>query len=520
MTRDSKRQLYLLQEQARRKAKNDYYSYVKYVHQDMNYQPNRLGELICNTIDDAIDKRHAMFNGEIPIENQYLIFSVPPQHGKSMHITETLPSYFMGHFPQDSVIVAGYNDEFACDFGKVNKQKIGLYGKEIFDISLDKNNQSSSKFGLDGTRGKALFAGIKGGITGKPSNLMIVDDPFKNRQEANSMTIRDSIWKEWKSTLSTRIHPGSIVIIIMTRWHSDDLVGRMFADDYGKSILPWNYINIPLLCEDEDTDPLGRKLDEQVFEGCTLRKTDIQVEDWKSDPELFNSLYQGHPTLAEGNIIKKTWMQQFYTELPPCNYYVMSVDATFKDTAKSDFVTIGIWGKHDSDYYLVDLINQRLSFTDTIQAIKVMKENHKDKQLHAIFIEDKANGSGIISILRNELDNVIGITPRDSKEARVWAITPILRSNSLYLPKYHSIIPEFINQCCAFPKVTHDDMVDNMSQALNELQDYNCYVPIKPIYQAGEETYESYEEKYEKYRDEAEDYGLGNESLMDSEDYM
>lgn len=500
----------------RSNARDNYYSYVKYVHTDMGYRPNRLGEYICKKIDYAIKQREKMLAGEIPKHTQRLIFSVPPQHGKSMHITETLPSYFISKFQEESAIVASYGDDLASSFGKKNRDKIKQYGKEIFNVELDSSSSGVKEFGLKNHRGSAKFAGILSGITGKPANLMIIDDPIRNREQANSETIREKIWQEWKDTLRTRIHPCSIVIVILTRWHEDDIVGRLLDTDHGK-VMDWDYNNIPLLCDSID-DPLQRQLDEQVIPN---RFSEEEIEEIKSNPDTYNSLYQGHPTAAEGNIIKTEWWK-YYDELPICKYWVMSVDATFKDTDGSDFVTVGIWGKLGKNYYLVDLINQRLDFINTITAITTMENKHKDKKLHAVYIEDKANGSGIITVLRHRFDNVVAINPKDSKVTRVWAVTPIIQAGSVYLPKFHAITESFVNQCSAFPRGAHDDMVDNMTQALSQLKDFDGF-NAKPLeeFKAGEERYEEYQKRLEEYESNQADIYGGNDILLGGfETYM
>jgi len=215
--------LKLLEEEEKEDARSDYYSYVKYTHGEI-YTYRNHGEYICNVINNAINKRKRMKNGEIPLETQYISLSTPSQHGKSMHVTETLPSYFFGHFPNEGCIEISYGDDFAVKFGKRNRQKVSEYGEDLFNISIPRGESSKTDWGIKKddklTRGGMISRGINAGITGSSlGDLVIIDDVVKNRKEANSETIRKAHWGEWQDSISKRIHPGAIVIIIMTRWH-------------------------------------------------------------------------------------------------------------------------------------------------------------------------------------------------------------------------------------------------------------------------------------------------------------
>jgi hypothetical protein len=150
------------------KAKADYYEYVKYTHRDFQELPHI--KLICDKINSAIVKREHMLKGELTIANQYLMFSLPPRHGKSMTITETLPSYFMGKFPRSKTIMTGYSITLADDFARANAKKIEEY--DVFGTKVVSNNQDRMILDNDSV---CVKAGIMGGITGKGAELLIVD---------------------------------------------------------------------------------------------------------------------------------------------------------------------------------------------------------------------------------------------------------------------------------------------------------------------------------------------------------
>lgn len=458
------------------KARNDYYTYVAYTHNDFIELPHT--KLICNIIDDAIKKREQMLSRNIKKENQYLMFNLPPRHGKSMCITETLPSYFLQKFRNSKAIMTAYNVTLADDFSRANAQKINTY--DIFDdIRVVYNNQDRMTM----TNGSmCVKAGILGGITGKGANLLIIDDPIKTEEEANSKTTREKIWREWQSSISTRFEECCIVILIMTRWHQDDLAGRLLNSEYGKP-LPWKVINIPL--EAEENDILGRQIGEPLW---AERYGYEFIAERKQYTRTFNSLYQGRPTAEEGNIIKREWWQYYTydrTFIDSIPFICLSVDATFKDTNTSDKVSIQVWGKKGANFYLIDRHNARMDFTTTLQSIRNMLNKYPKISLK--IIEDKANGSAIINVMNKEIGGFVGINPLGGKESRAYAVTPYIEAGNVYLPR-ETYIQEFVEQCSDFPNGKNDDDVDAMTQAITKM-----------IYHTGTKTKQVKNIDYDNY---------------------
>lgn len=447
------------------RASLDYYEYVKYTHDDFQELPHI--KLITSKIDKAIKLREQMLNGSEPIRNQYLMISIPPRHGKSMTVTETLPSYFMGKFPSSKVIMTAYSITLADDFARANAKKIEEY--KVFNNTVLSNNQD--RMVLD-NNSVCVKAGIMGGITGKGAHLLIIDDPIKTQEEASSETTRNKIWKEWESSLSTRLEEAAIVILIMTRWHEDDLAGRLLNGEYGEP-LPWDVVNIPL--EAEENDVLGREPGQPLWDRYGL---DF-IRERKQYAKTFNALYQGRPSAEEGNLLKRHYWnyydktQDFIDKLP---LLVMSVDATFKDTSKSDKVSIQVWGKSGINFYLVDRFNARMDFMTTLQAIVNMKQKYP--RIGMIFIEDKANGSAIINVLRKEVQGIVPVNPEGGKESRAQSILPYLVAGNIHLPRGES--QDFVEECAAFPNGAHDDDVDAFTQAISKINYYYAGGNNKP----------------------------------------
>jgi len=472
-----------LQQVERQLANIRYWRYVKYVHRGRWISAPYL-TFLCDEVQAFLEDT----------QTEYTIFciSLPPQHGKSMSLTETLPSWYIGKHKTRRVIEVSYNDDFAQKFGRRNREKIIEFGQKFFDISLSKSTGSTTEWELDNGVGGMLSKGVGGAITGNPADLIVIDDPVKNRQEAESEIYRERVWDEWLNSIRTRLSAKGKTIVIMTRWHEDDLVARMIKNE-GSVV---KVLNIP--CEAEDDDPVFREPGEAL--GVVLGKDTEwmrkfkKVYETKEGSRVWQALYQGHPTAQEGNIFKRRWFK-FYTRDPitdenhsptlqnferlPTQFddVIQSWDCTFKDKDDSDYVTGQVWGRVGSNYYLLDRIKERLGIVETMSAILQMSAKWPRALLK--LVEDKANGSAVIQMLQVKIPGMVAVEPDGGKIARANAVAPAFESGNVYLPDA-SIAPwvvEYMDEMCAFPNGAHDDEVDSTTQALNR---FIYYTNTKP----------------------------------------
>lgn len=500
------RKIRLKLEVEKREATNDYYSYVRHTNPDFDAVKHQ--KFICDIIDRAIKKKEAMRRGEIPKENQYIMLNLPPRHGKSATVTETLPSYYMGKFPNDSVIVTGYSDTFAANFGRKNKLKIEQYGKDMFDIELSKYSSASNNFALEGYRGEMICSGILGQITGKGADLCIIDDPIPNRESANSPTMRNKIWAEWNDTLHSRQHPMAIYILIMTRWHEDDLSGRLMNEEFGEPY-DWQIVNLPLIAEEDDI--LGREIGEVLWEG---RLSDITIQRLRGVPQTFNSLYQGRPSSQEGNMFKRCnwgfykYRREFIDSLP---VLFMSIDGALTDT--NDRVSIQVWGKKNANFYGVDNVTDRLDFTMTLQTIRMLLAKHP--RISAKYVENRASGSPIMNVLNKEIGGFLKIEASSAtggKEQRALAISPYQESGNILLPEGEPWVNDFIEELAAFPNGRYKDQVDAFTQIINKMLGIDATKSVEPYDMMKEFYGRSHEKDYdvfEGFDDSFNDFGCG-----------
>lgn len=397
------------------------------------------------------------------MEEDILVVSMPPQHGKSELITRTLPAWYISNNPTHRAVIISYGDDLAVGFGRRNKEKIEEFGK-YFNVKLNRKVSADGHFEIYKHKGSITSVGIGAGITGKSAELIVIDDPIKNQTEADSETYRKRIWGEFLSSVNTRLQANGKVVIIQTRWHEDDLIGRLIENMPHRC----KVVNIPL--EAEEDDILGREVGDALFP--EIGKDNAWLKRYKTGytseegTRTWNALMQGRPTSLEGNLIKRDWWQYYEVDPRPV-ILSMGVDATFKDNETSDYVAVQVWGKRDEKMYLLDSVNRKMGFVETTRTIMDMKQ--KWGNVNFIYIEDKANGSAVIEVLRQKIPNIIGVNPLGNKISRANAVTGAIEAGNVYLPKREPFTHEFVNQCASFPNAKHDDMVDCMSMVLNKL---------------------------------------------------
>jgi predicted phage terminase large subunit-like protein len=316
--------------------------------------------------------------------------------------------------------------------------------------------------------------GVGGGLTGFGFTRGIIDDPTKNREEADSETHREAVWKWYTSTFSTRQNTKDAgICLTLTRWHEDDLAGRLLEQaekDPGAD--KWTVLTMPAIAEDK---PANRNDKRKPGEALWPAKYPVSFLEQrkKADSRDWSALYQQSPYTEGGSILKKHWWKYYKPhELPRfLDEVIISVDAAFKDFETSDFVVMQVWGRKGANKYLVDQIKEKLGFVETIKALGRL--TMKYPKARAKLIEDKANGPAIIDALKTKISGLIPIEPQGSKVARAQAVAPQVESGNVYLPLPEGPsdwVSDFIDECAKFPRGKHDDQVDACSQALFRLQ--------------------------------------------------
>lgn len=407
-----------------------------------------------------------------------LIINAPPRSGKSQIISRDFPPWVFGVCPDISIIASSYNQDLANSMSRdvqaIMKQE--EYGKVFPKVNLHEKKskktnvtaaQSAKYFEIPGRKGKYIAAGVGSGITGKGATIAIIDDPFKDREEADSPTIREKVYNWYTSTFRTRLAPGGGIIVMHTRWHEDDLVGRLLqkaATDNGEK---FELINYPAIAEhDEPHRKKGEPLHPERYDLQELEsiKKAVGSRDW-------NALYQGRPTPAEGGIFKRQWFRFYIPGEEPKQYdqMIQSWDLSYKKTNTSDDAAGGVLGRLGANIYLLDCDSKQRGFVDTKKAFEIMWE--KWPAALAKLVEDKANGPALIDELSRTVPGIIPIKPRGSKEERANAVAPTVEAGNFWIPdpRFCSWSQKYLDQMCNFPNDTHDDMVDMTTQGLDYL---------------------------------------------------
>ncbi|MBO0962352.1 phage terminase large subunit [Neobacillus sp. MM2021_6] len=426
-----------------------YRDYVEYVHHN-KYRHFRHTELVCKELQRVADG-----------EQRYIMIEMPPRHGKSMTVTETFPSFYIGKNPEKRVIVASYSDSLARSFGRKNRDKVNEFAPQLFKVDLSNANKANNDWSIEGKNGGMVATGIGGSITGKGADLLIIDDPYKNAEEANSDTIRQKVWNEWESTLSTRLHDGASVIVIMTRWHEDDIIGRLLKH----SPRNWSRLRLPAIAEEED-DLLNREIGEALCPELGFDEKWAEEKKREVGSRTWASLFQQQPSPSDGNIFNRSWWK-YYKVLPSrFDEMIQSWDCTFKDNKDSDYVVGQVWGRLGADKYLIAQVRGQMNLPATIQAIRNLTAAYP--LAYAKLVEDKANGPAVIQMLSNEIPGLIPVNPEGGKVVRATAASPDVEAGNVYLPD-PTIAPwinDFVEEAAAFPNGANDDQVDGFTQAI------------------------------------------------------
>ena len=456
------------------RARRSFLTYCELVHEG-RWIPARHHKLIAQKLQDVSEGRC-----------KRLMIWLPPRHGKSMEITETFPSYFLGRHPDKHVIEVSYSGDFAERFGLANRSKVERYGYKVFGHTYSQRKATKTHWMMDNDIGGMLSVGVGGAITGEGADLLLIDDPIKNRQEAESETYRRHLFEEYQSTLYTRVQKGAI-IIVMTRWHEDDICGKLLNPSVCDPE-DWDVLNIPAVCESEN-DLLGRRIGETIWpemgydeEWARLTKAAVGTYAW-------SGMYQQRPAPLEGGLFKRSSFKYYKVVPEGCSKVVQSWDCTFKEADTSDFVAGHVWGRKGADFYLLDRVHAKMGISATMQSIRNLSA--KWPSARAKLIEDAANGPAVIELLKREIPGILPVHPDGGKVVRAQAVLPYVEAGNVYLPD-PSIAPwihDFVEECANFPNALHDDDVDAMTQALNNLGAMPAIAPPPADYGNDRQSY-------------------------------
>jgi predicted phage terminase large subunit-like protein len=396
-------------------------------------------------------------------EIKKLMIFAPPRHGKSELTSKLFPSWYIGYKQgRHTVALATYGQDLSNEIGisLQNRMNSDVY-REIFPEAIPSDSANSIKRLVTINGGGYICTAVGGALTGKGGHLRVLDDPNKNREEADSDLEQKKQWDWWTSVFMTRgevdIKPDgtscdddSPIVVILTRWSDKDIARRLIdlekeQIEAGIDIEPWTILNLEAVCE-SDNDPLGRPKVEDISNPKTWKDENVLWPEkynaralgklfYAVGPRDFNSLFQQHPSNSEGELFKRH-LWGFYDVVPPeCDRPVMSWDCNYKETDGSDFA-VGLIARvrRKTSVYLMDRRKGRWPFPLLCEEVR---KAHRDYPDHtAIYIEEKANGRPVIDTLAKEIPGIIAVEPKilGSKDSRHQAAAKYQNSGCIYLP--------------------------------------------------------------------------------------
>lgn len=432
---------------------------------------------------------------EIPIEpTQCLVVDAPdslflagaghiPTHN-SKFCSKYFPAWYLGKHPRHKYIQGGHSQSFAeNEFGKATRDIIDeVRYRDIFpEVRLHPRSTAGGAWRLDNPRGSYIAKGVGQKIAGFRGNCGGGDDLIGSREDADSQLIRDKVWNWLWSDYRTRFLPGSPIFMIATRWHPDDPIGRIEQRNKQGVGIPWTIINLNVIIENEREmlmDPMGRSIGEVLwpdyytYEQIMELKATLPLRDWLA-------LYKGQPRLAEGNIVKAVWFQE-YDEIPRdkiqengrayervVRRITVSVDTASKAKQRNNHTVASVWLETTAGHhYLLDVRRKRVEFTELIPFIE---DTAKDWGASAILVEDKGNGTAYLQLRQGLAPApLIAINPdaEGDKEFRFDSVTPMFEAGLVHVPKQAPWLPDYLEEVLAFP-TGEDDQVDSTSQYLS-----------------------------------------------------
>ena len=466
-------------------ARKHLYTFLEYC--DRNYQREWYHTLIA-------DKCEEVYEGKI----KRLMIFVPPQHGKSEIVSRRFPAWALGKNPKLKIVGSSYSTDLARNFCRAIQRTIDDrdYAVLFPDTRINNSNvrtdatrgwvRNADMFETVGKGGFYKAVGVSGSLTGTPVDIAIIDDPVKDALEAYSRTYRERVWDWYLNVLLTRLHNESRQILIMTRWHVDDLAGRILEREGDK----WDLVSFPAICESDKE--AHRKPGEALWESRHSLERLREIE--ARSPRTFASLYQQRPAIEGGNIIQRSWFNyvpladfERIRDNSPIDYYV---DTAYTDNAAND--PTGVIGTCSigNDLYIVCAEKVRMKFPDLIRFLPGYVREHGYTDSSTIRIEPKANGLSVIDQLREGtgLNVTKTPTPRESKETRLNVASPFVESGRVYLVA-GAWNESFIEEICAFPSFPHDEYpdllcysVDNHLKKSNRVNRRNLTKLAKKLY--------------------------------------
>jgi predicted phage terminase large subunit-like protein len=441
--------------------------------------------------------------------SRYIVCSMPPRSGKSQMGSVYFPVHVLSQHPDWPIGLISHDPSLAVNWGR-DVRALVEENAEALGVELAGDAGAAAEWKTT-EKGGVLSRSIGQSITGRGFKVLIVDDAVKDFADAHSAAKRKALWNWWTANASTRQNGPWLVLFIGTRWHEDDVLGRLLSPEFEGDTDRWEVIRFPAIAEEHDV--LGREPGEPLLSPLMEETSEQALERWESVKRSvgsynWNALYQQRPSSPKGAIFDIDWWR-FWTrnaqhvsrnheegcagrncECPPDGKVVMlpdlssarwldSWDMAFKATDASDYVVGQRWAQMGALKYLIHQDRKRMTFTQTLSRMRLWADTTSNVTPYAAsvyerLVEDKANGTAVIDTLKEEISGLIAVNPTESKEARARAVTPDAEAGNVLLPypgdPGNEWVADLLSELRDFPSGAHDDQVDSLTQALSRMR--------------------------------------------------
>lgn len=421
-------------------------------------------------------------------EQEFIDLEVTMRGGKSYLVSGYLPFWYLGWFPDRKVALLSYNEDKAKEWGEFTRELMERWGPTLFGQSVDPGKKSKTTWGLKGRRGELIATGLSGTIVGKGFDLAVIDDPFKNQEEADSPAIRKVRREGYYSNVRSRLTTRGTCVLACARWREDDLAGDVVhgyqiedSDEVDDSIEPdeWKVIRFPMIaeCPDGDDpevwrDEIGRRDGEVLWPEQWPEKVvhQIRATMLRNMPATWWACYQQNPRPKEGRQFKR----DAWVTVPTVDKNRLRLVRFWDLAATKDggdwTVGLLLGMDHEGRSYVIDVQRARLDASEVEKRVKAIADN--DGISVPVRLEQEKSGSGkaIASVYKRLLVgyDVDSSQPDGSKEARAMAVVAQQQDSRVFLVQapWNQV---FRDECAGFPKGRNDDQVDALSGAFNFL---------------------------------------------------
>lgn len=390
-------------------------------------------------------------------ETDRLMVLMPPGSAKSTYASDLFPAWFLAQHPASAIIAASHTAELAERFGRRVRNRIAEHGATL-GLAIAADNAAAGRWETT-TGGEYFAAGVLGPITGRRADLAIIDDPVKSRQDADSETVRERVWEWWRADLSTRLKPGARVVLIMTRWHEDDLGGRLLAD-MASGGRPWDVLSLPMIAEGPD-DPMGRKPGDPLWPEWF---TDDMRADAQRDTRTWTALYQQRPAPETGDYFRREWLRPYVSPPPLSTLRVYGASDYAVTQDGGDYTVHVVVGMDpDAKLWLLDLWRGQAASDAWIEALCDLVERWKPIG----WAEETGQiRSGIGPFLERRMRERRAYVARQQfptrgdKSIRAQSIRGRMAHDGLNVPAAAAWRADLESELMSFPAGKHDDQVD------------------------------------------------------------